>query len=105
MEKYEDESWGDNIERQLQCSAKTKGKHEMVYSKPTEFELTKTLNAMAELRTASAIYGTSMLYTPNPTDAFIFKCSTCGLEITKTKTELTAKEKTHLTGLGLLEVK
>ncbi len=33
---------------------------------------------------------------------FVFKCSNCGLEITKTKKELTAKEKEGLTKLGLL---
>ncbi len=33
---------------------------------------------------------------------YIFKCQDCGLEITKTKKELTAKEKEGLTKLGLL---
>jgi len=65
---------------QLQCSAKTKGKHKMVYKD-------RVLKSMI---CGVKAYG------------YKFTCSTCNLEITKSKAELTPTEREHLKGLKLL---
>jgi len=76
---------------QLQCAAKDHG--EWVFVKKNEVSV-----------------GTVWVYENNTTltkcdetpDIFIFKCSDCGLEITKTEAELSAAEKNGLKKLNLL---
>ena len=85
IEKQESRMLCD-FKAQLQCSAKTGGKHKMVYSK-----LDICLNCFT-LGTGQRDYS----------KRFIFKCSACGLEITKTEKELSAVEKEGLKKLKLL---
>ncbi len=70
----------DALTRQLQCSAKTEGKH-------GKWEFRGTLKSHPRL----------ML------PLFVFKCSICDLEITLTKKELSKAEREHLTGLGIIK--
>lgn len=72
------------LQAQLQCAAKTQGKHKMVFKRKGTATGYITLGiGEAQMR-------------------FIFKCDICGLEIIKSKSELTASEKEGLKKLGLL---
>ena len=72
------------LQAQLQCSAKTQGRHKMVFEKKdTATGLITFGMGVAQMR-------------------FFFKCSICGLEITKTEKELSAIEKEALKKLKLL---
>ena len=73
------------VQAQLQCSAKTKGKHKMVYEKKRELDMSPC----------------ALNYSSIVTHPYIFKCSICNLEITKTNKELAKAEREHLTGLGV----
>ncbi len=82
---------GVELERQLRCGAKGHGK--WVYQKlTTHYSPAKDGGVMKSL---------SCFVEPNGND-FVFKCSACNLEITKTAKELTATEKEGLTKLKLL---
>ena len=72
----------DYVKSQIQCSAKGHGK--WVYQREKQFPDCMKIGAI------------------NGCGLYIFKCPDCGLEITKTEKELTAKQKEHLKGLGLL---
>ncbi|KKN75915.1 hypothetical protein LCGC14_0376230 [marine sediment metagenome] len=88
----------DKLEKQLQCSAKTQGKHKMVFVKKGSEETTtynNTLPTPTWFVTYTYSYGTS-------DRDFVFKCSVCDLEITKTEKELSAVEKEGLKKLKLL---
>jgi len=65
----------NNLKAQLVCSAKTQGKHKMVY------------DGLNTIRTLCETYS--------------FECSVCGLEINKTKAELSTVEKEGLKKLKL----
>jgi len=67
-----------SIQSQLKCSAKTKGKHKMVYE-------------------SSEVIGF-----PSKQKFFTFRCSICGLEITKTEKELSKTEREALKKLGVI---
>ena len=51
---------------------------------------------------SGGINGWHILYSGHHVPSYIFKCSKCGLTITKTKKELTVKEKNALKTLGIL---
>ena len=83
--------------KQLQCSAKTQGKHKMVFNR-----LSRNIFRMHE---PILLYGAGvpLRQTEHGTFKFyIFKCSICDLEITKTEKELSAIEKEALKKLKLL---
>ncbi len=84
------------LERQLQCSAKTQGKHKMVYqSDPPKPKNDTNWDIIGDSwNTGNACTIKAKRY--------IFKCSICDLEITKTKKELSAVEKEALKKLKLL---
>ncbi len=71
-----------NLKAQLQCGAKGHGKWEFVKK--------DTATGVLTIGCGEAQF------------LFFFKCKSCGLEITKRKKELTAKEKEGLAKLGLL---
>ena len=70
------------LKTQLQCAAKG---HDMMFEKKIPCRTSRW-----------------SLYIEPSEDKYIFKCSNCSLEITKTKAELTAKEKEGLKKLKLL---
>ena len=72
-----------NLKAQLQCGAKGHGKWEFVKK--------DTATGVLTIGCGEAQF------------LFFFKCKSCGLEITKRKKELTAKEKEGLAKLGLLQ--
>ena len=74
----------DVMKAQLQCSAKTKGKHKMVYSRTRLNE-----GQCGGLRDWGS-------------PCYVFECSTCNLEITKSKAELTPTERESLKALKVL---
>ncbi len=79
VEKFEqrDNDWKNKIKAQLQCGAKG---HKMVYAKKD----------LCFHRNSPQLTG------------YYFKCSSCGLEITRTEKELTVVEKNALQKLKLL---
>jgi hypothetical protein len=85
------------VKAQLQCAAKGHGDWKFVGDLKRKWERTDT-----EIPLQGATSMTVMSYTASGNDGFIFKCSNCGLEITKTKKELTASEKEALKKLKLL---
>ena len=82
---------------QLQCGAKGHGK--WVYAGGTKQKWDKTEHDISRNETITMKV---MSYTAIGSDGFIFKCSDCGLEITKTAKELTATEREALKKLKLL---
>ena len=89
-------TWQSHFQTQLQCSAKTQGKHKMVFDKKGSEETTTYNNTLPTPAWFVAYsYGTS-------DRDFHFKCSICDLAITKTKDELSAVEKEALRKLKLL---
>ncbi|MCK5017556.1 MAG: hypothetical protein KAS32_10855 [Candidatus Peribacteraceae bacterium] len=78
----------DKLRLQTCCAAKG---HKMVFSRIADFHIKRT-------RIAGFLDETDI----DTTELFIFKCSNCGLEITKTKKELTPTEKDGLKKLKLL---
>ena len=85
------------LEAQLQCGAKGHGK--WVYAGGTKQKWDKTEHDISGNETITMKV---MSYTAIGSDGFIFKCSDCGLEITKTAKELTATEREALKKLKLL---
>ncbi len=83
------------IKKQLQCSAKTQGKHKMVFVKKNGEEKSSISDSSGW--TCINVYS---ICTPNRD--FVFKCSVCDLAITKTEKELSAVEKEGLKKLKLL---
>ena len=69
---------------QLQCSAKTGGKHKMVFDR------------------AACVHIPRSPYLIDIGGGYAFKCKVCNLEITKTEAELTKTEAEGLKNLGLL---
>ena len=86
------------VERQLQCAAKA---HKMVFDRVREGEWS-TCPSFPEMIKDASLFGTGVSHTRKDESRFIFKCSDCGLEITKTAKELTATEKEALRKLKLL---
>ena len=78
------------IKAQLRCAAKTGGKHKMVFER-------KKVGSDAQwvISKSGGVWQAGW-------NGLVFKCSVCGLEITKTKKELTKKEAEYLKGLHLL---
>ena len=84
----------DTLRTQLQCSAKTQGKHKMVFN---------GINTKSETPfTIMVIKGSEGWRGAKNTKLYAFKCSVCGLEITKTENELSKTEKEALKKLKLL---
>ena len=86
------------LKAQLQCGAKG---HKMVYEKVGE-SMWSTYPPFADMIKDASLLGTGVSHTKLSRVKFIFKCSDCGLEITKTAKELTATEKEALRKLKLL---
>ncbi len=78
------------LQSQLQCSAKGHGK--WVYVKKEGYKPMDGFEPMWQCRKTGA----------TAQSPYIFKCSTCNLEITKTKKELTQPQRDGLKKLGLL---
>ena len=87
----------NTLQAQLQCGAKGHGK--WVYAGGTKQKWDKTEHDISGNETITMKV---MSYTAIGSDGFIFKCSDCGLEITKTAKELTATEREALRKLKLL---
>ncbi len=89
-------TWQSHFQKQLQCAAKTQGKHKMMFvKKGSEETATHQVNNAPSLWFVTYSCGTS-------DRDFVFKCSVCGLEIAKTEKELSAAEKEALKKLKLL---
>ncbi|KKM77044.1 hypothetical protein LCGC14_1374120 [marine sediment metagenome] len=84
----------NNLKAQLVCSAKTQGKHKMVFKESTQGKLT-----VNDIRQAATSMALGWWKEKGP---FIFECSVCGLGITKTVKELTTAEREGLKKLKLL---
>ena len=96
-ERKFDEDW-NRAQAQLKCSAKG---HKMEYDRPEHIHALESIENMRQAVSEASVYGSSCLFSKN-TKAYIFKCKNCGIEITKEKSELTAKEKEALKLLKIL---